>query len=107
MARAGSGTAELSVMSVDVMSSALTLCSGIAAGKASAPDLCLMLIGLGIFCLTCRLRRVTHPITMPFQINSAKSQFERDALRCFSVADFNCPQAAIMSSPRGLRIGLA
>ena len=28
-------------------------------------------------------------------------------LRCFSVADFSCPQAAMMSSPRGVRIGLA
>ena len=28
-------------------------------------------------------------------------------LRPRSVADFNCPQAAMMSSPRGVRIGLA
>jgi len=37
-------------------------------------------------------------------VSAAISARER---RPRSVADFNCPQAAMMSSPRGVRIGLA
>ena len=44
---------------------------------------------------------------MTSQWRPVKGQFVRCDLRCFSVADFNWPQAAMMSSPRGVRIGLA
>ncbi len=35
------------------------------------------------------------------------ASIRRFDLRARSVADFSCPQAAMMSSPRGVRIGLA
>ena len=37
----------------------------------------------------------------------ASASISRRDFRARSVADFSCPQAAMMSSPRGVRIGLA
>lgn len=42
-----------------------------------------------------------------YQDASAASRRLRSAARSFTLSDFNCPQAAKMSRPRGVRIGEA
>lgn len=54
-----------------------------------------------------RIGRHCEPFGRPVKAYSAGGSALSADFRCFSVADLSCPQAAMMSSPRGVRIGEA